>query len=90
MTFQAQYTSTVVVNMTPYFSFSRTSYLPNEIILGHRFKQMQIYLKDHNKFEINFSAFHSTDVVESARGLGQMEKPTETKLQKVQLSDLVP
>ena len=42
--------------MTP----SRTSYLPCEILWGHRFEQMQLYRKDNNKFEINFSAFHST------------------------------
>ena len=38
----------------------RTSYLPCEIVWGHRFEQMQLYRKDNNKFEINFSAFHST------------------------------
>merc|ERR1712013_854784 len=35
---------------------ARTSYLPNEILWGHRFEQMQLYRKDNNKFEINFSA----------------------------------
>ena len=39
---------------------ARTSYLPSEILWGHRFEQMQLYRKDNNKFEINFSAFHST------------------------------
>lgn len=67
---------------------ARTSYLPNEILWGHRFEQMQIYRKDRNKFEINFSAFHSTYEVDttsqSAKELDQMEKPRETKLQKVE------
>ena len=47
---------------------------------------MQIYRKDRNKFEINFSAFHSTYEVEttsqSARELDQMEKSRETNLKK--------
>merc|ERR1719369_700716 len=44
---------------------ARTSYLPNEILWGHRFEQMQLYRKDNNKFEINFSAFHSTYEVDT-------------------------
>ena len=63
-----------------------TSYLPNEFLWGHRFEQMQIYQKDRNKFEINFSAFHSTYEVEttsqSERELDQMEKSRETNLKK--------
>ena len=43
----------------------RTSYLPSEILWGQRFKQMQLYCKDNNKFEINFSAFHSTYEVDT-------------------------
>ena len=54
----------------------RTSYLPCEILWGHRFEQMQLYRKDNNKFEINFSAFHSTYEVDtprySARHLDQL------------------
>ena len=34
---------------------------------GHRFEQMQLYRKDNNKFEINFSAFHSTYEVDTPR-----------------------
>merc|ERR1712113_786393 len=44
---------------------ARTSYLPSEILWGHRFEQMQLYRKDNNKFEINFSAFHSTYEVDT-------------------------
>ena len=47
--------------------FFRTSYLPCEILWGHRFEQMQLYRKDNNKFEINFSAFHSTYEVDTPR-----------------------
>ena len=34
--------------------------MPCEILWGHRFEQMQLYRKDNNRFEINFSAFHSS------------------------------
>jgi len=67
---------------------ARTSYLPNEILWGHRFEQMQIYRKDRNKFEINFSAFHSTYEVEmtsySARELDQIDRPIANKVQKIE------
>merc|ERR1719308_638261 len=66
---------------------ARTSYLPSEILWGHRFEQMQIYRKDRNKFEINFSAFHSTYEVDSspysAKELDMMNKPRESKIEKV-------
>ena len=45
---------------------SRTSYLPCEILWGHRFEQMQLYRKDNNRFEIFFS-FHSTYEVDTPR-----------------------
>jgi len=52
---------------------ARTSYLPTEILWGHRFESMLLYRKDHNKFQVNFSAFHSTYEVDtpacSARSL---------------------
>jgi len=44
---------------------ARTSYLPNEILWGHRFEPMTLYRKDHNKFQVNFSAFHSTYEVQT-------------------------
>ena len=31
---------------------ARTSYLPNEILWGHRFEPMMIYRKDHNKYQV--------------------------------------
>ena len=61
--------------------------MPSEILWGHRFEQMQIYRKDRNKFEINFSAFHSTYEVDSspysAKELDMMNKPRESKIEKV-------
>jgi len=44
---------------------ARTSYLPSEILWGHRFESMCLYRKDQNKFQVNFSAFHSTYEVET-------------------------
>ena len=32
---------------------------------GHRFEQMVLYRRDHNKFQVNFSAFHSTYEVDT-------------------------
>ena len=31
---------------------ARTSYLPDEILWGHRFEPMMIYRKDHNKYQV--------------------------------------
>lgn len=57
---------------------ARTSYLPQEIMWGHRFEQMLLYRRDHNKFQVNFSAFHSTYEVDtplcSARNLEEYLK----------------
>ena len=47
------------------FSIFRSSYLPTEILWGHRFEQMLLYRKDRNKFQVNFSAFHSTFEVDT-------------------------
>jgi len=44
---------------------ARTSYLPQEILWGHRFEQMLIYRRDQSKFQVNFSAFHSTYEVDT-------------------------
>ena len=56
--------------MAPLFVFIilnlfRTSYLPNEILWGHRFESMVLYRRDHNNFHINFSAFHGTYEVDT-------------------------
>ena len=39
---------------------ARTSYLPQEILWGQRFESMLIYRRDQNRFQVNFSAFHSS------------------------------
>ena len=32
---------------------ARTSYLPDEIMWGHRFEPMMLYRRDHNKYQVN-------------------------------------
>ena len=48
---------------------------------------MQLYRKDNNKFEINFSAFHSTYEVDtpmhSARQLDEQERQKEIEVMQV-------
>lgn len=44
---------------------ARSSYLPNEVLWGHRYEPMMLFRKDHNKFQVNFSAFHSTYEVDT-------------------------
>ena len=36
---------------------ARTSYLPNEIMWGHRFEPMMIFRKDHNKYQVRFCSY---------------------------------
>ena len=70
-------------------ALSRSSYLPNEILWGHRFESMVLYRKDHNKFQVNFSAFNSTYEVEtptcSARDLELMMNQKNTNDKKYSL-----
>jgi len=62
---------------------ARTSYLPHEIQWGQRFEQMLIYRRDQNKFQVNFSAFHSTYEVAtplcSARTLERLRASEESQ-----------
>ena len=50
---------------------------------------MQLYRKDNNKFEINFSAFHSTYEVDtpmhSARQLDEQERQREIEVMQVRV-----
>ena len=32
---------------------ARTSYLPHEILWGHRFEPMMLYRRDHNKYQVH-------------------------------------
>jgi potassium inwardly-rectifying channel subfamily J len=44
---------------------ARTSYVPNEILWGHRFESMMLYRHDNKKYQINFAAFDSTFEVDT-------------------------
>lgn len=54
---------------------ARCSYLPHEILWGHRFESMMLYRRDQNRFQVNFSAFHSTfEVATPTISAKQLEK----------------
>lgn len=54
---------------------ARTSYLPHEILWGHRFESMMLYRRDQKRFQVNFSAFHSTfEVTTPTISAKQLEK----------------
>uniref|UniRef100_A0A0K2U9Y5 ATPsensitive inward rectifier potassium channel 12like [Bombyx mori] n=1 Tax=Lepeophtheirus salmonis TaxID=72036 RepID=A0A0K2U9Y5_LEPSM len=44
---------------------ARTSYLPSEIFWGNRFEPMILFRSEQKKYQVNFSAFHSTYEVET-------------------------
>jgi len=71
---------------------ARTSYLPHEIQWGQRFEQMLIYRRDQNKFQVNFSAFHSTYEVAtplcSAHTLERLRATDEAQHQGLQPTGL--
>ena len=54
---------------------ARCSYLPHEILWGHRFESMMLYRRDQNRVQVNFSAFHSTfEVATPTISAKQLEK----------------
>ncbi|XP_023348960.1 inward rectifier potassium channel irk-1 [Eurytemora carolleeae] len=69
---------------------ARTSYLTNEVLWGQRFEPMTLYRKDHNKFQVNFSAFNSTYEVEtplcSAKELDNYNSNNLLRQQRARLS----
>ncbi|KAJ9581241.1 hypothetical protein L9F63_023567, partial [Diploptera punctata] len=44
---------------------ARSSYLPNEILWGHRFQSMVYYNKDRQGYEVDYSRFNNTDLVDT-------------------------
>jgi potassium inwardly-rectifying channel subfamily J len=46
---------------------ARTSYLPAEILWGHRFEPVVSYDKDLGRYEVDYSRFHCTQPVETPR-----------------------
>jgi potassium inwardly-rectifying channel subfamily J len=54
---------------------ARSSYLPSELLWGHRFQPRVVYNKERQGFEVDYSRFNNTDLVDtplcSARQLEQ-------------------
>jgi potassium inwardly-rectifying channel subfamily J len=55
---------------------ARSSYLPSEVLWGHRFKPMVMYNKERQGYEVDYSRFNNVDCVDtplcSARQLEQL------------------
>ncbi|XP_069685268.1 ATP-sensitive inward rectifier potassium channel 11-like isoform X4 [Periplaneta americana] len=44
---------------------ARSSYLPNEVLWGHRFQPMVVYNKERQGYEVDYSRFNNTDLVDT-------------------------
>lgn len=44
---------------------ARTSYMPNEILWGHRFEPVVSYNKENGRYDVDYSRFHSTEPVDT-------------------------
>jgi potassium inwardly-rectifying channel subfamily J len=44
---------------------ARSSYLPNEVLWGHRFQPMVMYNKERQGYEVDYSRFNNTDLVDT-------------------------
>ena len=67
-----------VVECTGMTTQARTSYLPEEILWGHRFEKLVNYKRHHEHFEIDYSRFHTTVAVDtpvcSAKTLASLQE----------------
>jgi len=65
-----------IVESTGMTTQARTSYLPSEILWGHRFERLVSYQRDNSQYMIDYSRFHSTVAVDiqpySAKELAEM------------------
>ena len=70
-----------IVESTGMTTQARTSYLPGEILWGHRFERLVSFQKDNGQYLIDYSRFHSTIPVDipqcSAKELSEMRKTGE-------------
>lgn len=44
---------------------ARSSYLPSEVLWGHRFQPMVVYNKERQGYEVDYSRFNNTDLVDT-------------------------
>ncbi|ELU17004.1 hypothetical protein CAPTEDRAFT_3998 [Capitella teleta] len=67
-----------IVESTGMTTQARTSYLPGEILWGHRFERLVTYQKENGEYMIDYSRFHCTVPVDipqcSAKKLTAMQK----------------
>lgn len=65
-----------IVESTGMTTQARSSYLPGEILWGHRFERLVTFQKENGQYEIDFSRFHNTIPVDTpqcnAKELGDM------------------
>lgn len=72
-----------IVESTGMTTQARSSYLPGEILWGHRFERLVTFQKENGQYQIDFSRFHNTMPVEtppcSAKELAELgESANET------------
>ncbi|XP_061191857.1 G protein-activated inward rectifier potassium channel 3-like [Saccostrea echinata] len=65
-----------IVESTGMTTQARSSYLPGEILWGHRFERLVTFQKENGQYQIDFSRFHNTMPVDtpqiSAKELAEM------------------
>ncbi|XP_067672691.1 G protein-activated inward rectifier potassium channel 3-like [Haliotis asinina] len=65
-----------IVESTGMTTQARSSYLPGEILWGHRFERLVTFQKENGQYQIDFSRFHNTIPVDtpqcSAKELAEM------------------
>ncbi|KAJ8319294.1 hypothetical protein KUTeg_004385 [Tegillarca granosa] len=54
-----------IVESTGMTTQARSSYLPGEILWGHRFERLVTFQKENGQYEIDFSRFHNTMPIET-------------------------
>lgn len=52
---------------------ARTSYLPAEILWGHRFEPVVSYDERQGRYNVDYNRFHSTQLVETPRGSARQQ-----------------
>jgi len=71
-----------IVESTGMTTQARTSYLPCEILWGHRFERLVSFQKESSQYLIDYSLFHSTVSIDipqcSARDLDELRRSGET------------
>ncbi len=67
-----------IVESTGMTAQARTSYLPGEILWGHRFERLVTFQKENGEYQVDYSRFHSTIPVDmpqcSAKELAETQR----------------